>query len=391
MLRHRIPTSLLGVLFWFLVVGAGRAHEIGENYIFLNVRSNGLDGRFEFHVKDLEEKLGITIDRANQTNGLAQAQAAEEKVHAYVRENFSMGAGGKPFELEFAETALFEEKRLWVQYHFRIPLPMTPDILEFDHRMMYENDRWHRGVLVIGTNDITGVNYGDVGIARVFGESNAEQDWNVRDPVEPALGGRRSVWQGILHIWIGIDHILFLVVLLLPAVLKREDDKWQPVENFSKAMWNIVKIVTLFTLAHSVTLALAALQFVRLPGSLVESIIALSIVAVAANNIWPKFKEGAAAVIVGFGLFHGLGFASVLGDLPFQMKNVVKVLLGFNIGVELGQLAIVVAVFGVLFALRNTRFYQPLVLRGVSGLAGIVALLWFIERAFGLSLVPALG
>ena len=73
------------------------------------------------------------------------------------------------------------------------------------------------------------------------------------------------------------------------------------------------------------------------------------------------------------------------------MKNVVKIIIGFNIGVELGQLAIVVVAFGLLFALRNTRFYQPVVLRGVSGLAGIVALLWFIERAFDVTIVPGLG
>ena len=192
------------------------------------------------------------------------------------------------------------------------------------------------------------------------------------------------LWQGVLHIWIGIDHILFLVVLLLPAVLKREDNQWKPVESFPIAMWNVVKIVTVFTIAHSITLGLAALEYVRLPGALVESIIAASIVLVAANNIVPKFKEGSAVIIFLFGLFHGMGFASVMGEIPFRMQSIFKILVGFNIGVELGQLAIVAGAFVILYALRNVKAYQPIVLRGGSAVAGLVATFWFIERAFGL-------
>ena len=87
----------------------------------------------------------------------------------------------------------------------------------------------------------------------------------------------------------------------------------------------------------------------------------------------------------GFGLFHGLGFASVMSELPFRMVHLLKVLIGFNVGVELGQLAIVAVVFPVIFAFRKTRSYVPVCLIGGSLLMGGIATYWFIERAFGLS------
>ncbi len=145
-----------------------------------------------------------------------------------------------------------------------------------------------------------------------------------------------------------------------------------------------MKIVTLFTVAHSITLSLAALDFVRLPGRLVESAIALSIVLIALNNLFPRLRKGW-LVIFFFGLFHGLGFASVMGDLPFRMANLVKVVLAFNIGVELGQIAIVLAAFPIIFLLRRSPIYRPAVLVGGSIAICIVASYWFVTRALGMA------
>ena len=129
---------------------------------------------------------------------------------------------------------------------------------------------------------------------------------------------------------------------------------------------------------------LAALDFVVLPSRLVESVIALSIILVALNNIFGKVQEGSLWVILGLGLFHGLGFASVMGHLPFRMVDLVGVVLGFNLGVEIGQVAIVAVVFALLFWLRKSTIYQPFVLRGVSVVLILIAGWWFVERAFGL-------
>jgi hypothetical protein len=149
-------------------------------------------------------------------------------------------------------------------------------------------------------------------------------------------------------------------------------------------MWKVVAIVTLFTIAHSITLFLAGLGYVRLPSRLVESIIALSIIFVAVNNLIGRFDSKKSWIILVFGLFHGLGFASVMAELPFRMLNLKWVVLFFNIGVELGQVAIVALVFPVLYALRGTRIYQPVVLVGGSVLIGLISTWWLAQRALGL-------
>jgi hypothetical protein len=145
--------------------------------------------------------------------------------------------------------------------------------------------------------------------------------------------------------------------------------------------------VTSFTAAHSITLSLAALGLVSLPSRLVESAIALSVVLAAANNIWPVVAHKRWLVAFGFGLIHGFGFASVLAELGLPADALVLSLLGFNAGVEIGQMAIVAVFLPLAFLLRRTRFY----LRGVflvgSWLIMLVALVWLAERVFDLKLV----
>ena len=220
----------------------------------------------------------------------------------------------------------------------------------------------------------------------IFNRNKPEQQLDLREEITGLLNPSQFLWQGVVHIWMGHDHILFLIVLLLPAVLRREDGKWFPVESLAKVGWNVLKIVTVFTAAHSITLTLAALEVVSIPSRLVESIIAASIVLVAVNNFSPKFAAGSVAIIFAFGLFHGLGFASVMGELPFRIANIKRVIVFFNVGVELGQIAIVVPTFLLLYSLRKFYWYRPVVLVGGSVLAGLVASLWFTERAFNLSL-----
>lgn len=188
------------------------------------------------------------------------------------------------------------------------------------------------------------------------------------------------IWEGVWHIWIGFDHILFLIALLLPAVLVRDGKRWVPVANLRAAFWNVLGIVTAFTAAHSVTLSLAALEIVSLPSRLVESVIAASVALAAANNLWPMIRDKGWLVAGGFGLVHGFGFASVLGELGLGGGSLAVPLVGFNVGVELGQLAIVLVFVPVAFALRGTTFYRNVVFKGGSALVVALALYWMVER-----------
>ncbi len=199
------------------------------------------------------------------------------------------------------------------------------------------------------------------------------------------------VHEGLWHIWLGFDHILFLLSLLLPAVLVRRDGKWSAVNDFRGAFWDVAKIVTAFTLAHSITLTLAALGVVSLPSRWVESAIALSVVLAALNNVFPVVNRGRWMAAFAFGLLHGFGFAGALADLGLPAGSLALSLAGFNIGVELGQLAIVALFLPAAFALRTTWAYRRVVLAGGSAIIASIAGVWLVERAFDVALFAALA
>jgi hydrogenase/urease accessory protein HupE len=169
---------------------------------------------------------------------------------------------------------------------------------------------------------------------------------------------------GVEHIIGGIDHLLFLLALLALAT----------------SLWQTVKIVTAFTVAHSITLSLAALGLVDVPSSIVEPLIAASIVWVAVENLVAPAGAGRRWLIAAvFGLIHGLGFASALSDLDLPRDTLIQALIGFNIGVELGQLAFVAVVMPALvWASQPSRLRRlPQITSVVVALVGAV---WLIER-----------
>ena len=200
------------------------------------------------------------------------------------------------------------------------------------------------------------------------------------------------VQQGVWHIWSGTDHILFLMALLLPAVLVRVDGRWLPVTTFRAALIAVVKTVTAFTVAHSITLTLAALGYIHAPSRLVESAIAASVLIAALNNVVPLFKshsvlDRAWLMAFVFGLVHGLGFANVLFELGLPRQTLLLALVGFNVGVELGQLAIVAVFLPTAFALRGTTLYARAVMQAGSAVVMLLAAVWFVERAFAVELI----
>ena len=349
---------LLMLAFAALLPGALRAHAVGEDYVWFTFGESSIDGVFEIHVNDLRDKLGLDLGSGEELVGRLEATA--DQVQGYLLDHFEIGPlGGAPFALEFTRVELTElPQGTFAQYHFRSATGPLPDRLAVRHEMFYENDRLHRGLLMVQYVAKTDTTFPDEYTALVFRPSNSEQVLDLTN-VTTLVSPRAMIGQGVLHIWIGIDHILFLLALMLPTVLTRDDSEWKPVGSFRRALWNLLKIVTVFTVAHSITLLLAALDFVTLPSRLVESVIALSIVLVALNNFVGKGRDSSLVVILVLGLFHGLGFASVMGHLPFRMVDLLRSVVGFNIGVELGQVAIVAALFPLLFLLRRWGLYQP--------------------------------
>jgi hypothetical protein len=172
----------------------------------------------------------------------------------------------------------------------------------------------------------------------------------------------------------------------LPSVFITAPKGWQPAERFGSAFWDVFKVATSFTVAHSITLSLAALSVIDLPSRLVESAIALSVVLAALNNVWPLVHGRRWVVAFAFGLIHGFGFASVLTDLGLPQSALVVALVGFNLGVEVGQLAIIAVFLPIAFALRRSWAYRRAIFVGGSAAIAVIAAVWFVERAFDLKL-----
>jgi hypothetical protein len=199
-----------------------------------------------------------------------------------------------------------------------------------------------------------------------------------------ATGFSAFVRSGALHVLDGWDHLLFLLSLLVPAVAVLRGATWEPAPSWRPVASDVLRTVTAFTVAHSVTFFLAALGTIELPTRGVESAIAASVVLAALNNVFRVVESNRWLVAFGFGLVHGFGFASLLNalDLPRGLGGVLP-LLGFNLGVELGQLGVVALVLPALFLLRATVFYRRAVLGLGSCAIAAVGTAWFVQRAFG--------
>ena len=403
----------LFIVFAFLASGQVDGHEKNETYIWLNPQKDHFNGHVEFRLDDLRKFFGMDIpdDFAG-----AQKKVVElgDELKAYVNKHFELKqVTGDPIPYKIVKVDLLENDYFghFAQLFFETDKMEVPAQVVVKTDFLFEHDKYSRCLLCTQYNEFTGKSFPENFYHAVYSPWNDEQEIDFTE-LNPVKRGRRYyVWEGIRHIWIGLDHILFLVTLLLASVLvKRRVDggssgnainadeslvkdteekldgakfKWIPVEGFTGAFWSIFKIVTVFTIAHSITLALASLDIITLPSQLVESIIALSIVLVAINNIIPTFRDRTWIILFLFGLFHGMGFASVMKNLPFRMSNLNQLLLCFNLGVEIGQMAIVAAVFPVIFALRKTSFYKPVVLVGGSMVMIAIAGYWFVERAMG--------
>jgi hypothetical protein len=187
------------------------------------------------------------------------------------------------------------------------------------------------------------------------------------------------IYQGILHIFKGSDHILFLCALLLTCAVQRVNKQWQAKAHFKQTLKDTAWLITAFTVAHSLTLTATAMDIIIPSSRWVEFGIALSVMLTALNNIWPLVLR-LTWLTFGFGLLHGMGFAGVLGELGIAKDQKLLSVLAFNGGVELGQLMILAVLLPFLVYLGKRPWYQQYGIKVCSGLIAIIALQWCISR-----------
>lgn len=375
-------------LFVFLLsvgVQSAVAHDIGQSYIFLRVFDDRIDVRVEITAADLDRVLGLSL-YADEQLTREEASPHLDAILSYVAQHLQLRAANRDLALRFERHEVLDldfADFLLLNYTIE-DLEAIPDEIDVTYGVVLDVDRDHINMLVIEHNWKTATFNNEANVSLVFTPPDRRQTLDLSSS-SVLTGFWGLIKLGVWHIWIGLDHILFLLALILPSVLFLESKRWMPVANFRPAFMNIVAIVTFFTLAHSVTLSLAALDVVNLPSRLVESIIAGSIAVAALHNIYPRMEVREWMIAFAFGLFHGFGFASVMGDIGLGQDYMVLSLLGFNLGVEIGQIAIIAVIFPVLYLVRTRRWYRPVVLRLGSVLLIAVASVWLVERVFDVS------
>ena len=418
-----------------------QAHKASDAYVTLHVDGAVVDARIDVALRDLDRDLDLDANADDQLSW-KEVRTRWADIAALVRNDIRLSADGTRCTPDAASTpatdanapALAEHSDgtyavLRTQWHCAAPVQQ----LSVAYELFAKTDPTHRGIARVSragdaadgpAPQLAVLSPGNgwhrfrlaplpsvaapaaapaeipetpapATLTTPAPRTQADADRTTAEDAPPS-SFRDFVREGVHHILIGYDHILFLLSLLLPAVWIRgaaidprtgaTRTRWVPADNLRLALANVLKVVTAFTVAHSITLALSVLDVVNPPSRWVESIIAASVVLAALNNIWPLISEARWKLTFVFGLVHGFGFASALKDAGLAKGALVGPLVGFNVGVEIGQLCIVAVVLPLAWSLRHTRTYRGAFAAGSLAIAGVAGL-WFVQRAFDLSLI----
>ena len=307
-----------------------------------------------------------------------ELKARHDAIEAYVGSRLRMSSGAGACALE-PEQHLVDEHTdgTYAVLRFNLACPAGAAGVELGYDLLFDLDPTHRGLLTVEQS----------GEVATFVLSPEQRRIQLDAERSAGTGLVHFLWLGVEHLLFGFDHLLFLVVLLLPAAQRRVAGRWQPVERWPPAAIDLVKVLSAFTLAHGLSLALAMTGIVDLPDRLVESLIALTIGLAALDNLWPWLPRQRWRIAFGFGLIHGLGFASALGPMDLPALDFALALLAFNLGIELAQLAIALPFLAAAFLVRRRSLYRLGLLQAGSSAALALAGIWFTERAFALRLL----
>jgi hypothetical protein len=356
-----------------LLVGSSSrasAHASGSSYLTLTDvdERSAITATWDIALADLEAALEIDRD-GDGLPAAREIEAARARIERYALGRLAITRGGAACRIELRElgkashgTQAFaslhltgtcpQRGRLAVRSHLYFGSP--------DHSLLFEvaspAGRF-AGVLTL-----------------------ASPAWD-EPPVPSRLATLwRFVGAGVWHVLIGYDHVAFLLLLLLPGVLHKSESGWVVAERPREAVFDLVRVVTAFTIAHSITLGLSASGAVLAPARVIELVIAGSIVAAGLLNLSTAAARGRVTLALGFGLVHGFGFASALTEMPSDGHRLLPMLAGFNVGVEIAQLMIVAVALPVLWRLSRSRRYADTWMPAMSLVTAAVGAVWFVDR-----------
>lgn len=358
------------LLLLTLVGSAASAHKPSDAYVTIDFRG-APSMRIDLALRDLDDALGLDADGDGSIRW-GEVQAKLAAIDAEVTRHVSV-RGCAWAAREHAVTPHSDGTYLVLEGPLRCE-GEGPVVLTYS--LFFERDPQHRALarLLVGSTEQT-----------LIASPDRRELMYEAKPAAGASFGEFLV-EGVHHILIGADHLLFLSALLLTSVVDRKGrtrsgmTEWAPRPTLKPALVEVLKLVTSFTVAHSLTLGLAALDVVDLPSRLVESAIAATVVLAAVANLWPLTGSDRWGPAFALGLVHGFGFSSVLKDSGLRGTSLAAELFGFNLGVEIGQLMFVAVVVPLCFALSRLRLYPWLVRAGSAVIAGY-GLNWLYERA----------
>jgi hydrogenase/urease accessory protein HupE len=333
------------------------AHPAPFSYLDVRLKPSSLDIAIVVHVLDIAHDLGVPESTLLEPSVLSAQTGA---VHALLAGRLKVSADGRLLEGGTWSALEPVRDRDGIRTMVRFDLPSIAGRLSID-ALLFPYDPAHQTFVNVHDGD-------DLTMQAILSRDRQQVEYFSGSRQGTLAVVRKFVASGMHHILIGPDHLLFLVgLLLLGGSIKR-----------------LALVVTAFTAAHSVTLSLAVLKLLTPPAWVVEPAIALSIVYVGADNLTVRGgRDVRAWIAFVFGLIHGFGFANVLGEMDLPQRALGWTLLSFNLGVELGQLAVVVVVASLLAAVRRRSEAAGHRLAYVGSLVVIAAgAFWFIERVF---------
>lgn len=348
------------------------SHQLSTSYLNLQQaevvnEQSKLTGHWQIQLADLEQKIPFDLN-ADGNITWHEITTKRTTIDKFVTASVSAATNNGQ------TCSLISNAPLKLDTYFNQPYVVIPlnvvcpagSPITLSYNAFFDLDANHKAITTVNKQ------------SRVFSAGNSSQTFDYMSSSYMATISQ-YVYQGILHIWMGPDHILFLIALLLTCVLVRKNKKWQGSDSKAAIFKHTAWIVTAFTLAHSITLTATAMNLLSPSSRWVELGIAISVLFAALNNIWPLILR-LGWITFAFGLLHGMGFASVLGELGLSNDYQLLSVLAFNLGVEIGQLAILIVALPLLMLARNHLWYQKWLMPAGSLAIAAIAVQWSIER-----------
>ena len=376
LLRWLLVPLILIILIWS---GKAAAHSSSNSYLTIFAPNNQLALRADIHLRDVDLIFDLDSNRDGQVTW-GETQMRSSELSAWLEQGLHLSQSGEKCSLGKVDLQVSQLadgtylSALWAPDCQRINDIANADFT-LRYSLIFQQDSLHRGLLKVDLPNLQSsallsperpdaqVNRSESSALRVFG---------------------KYIFEGVWHIWIGIDHIVFLISLLLLAPLqpaRMKITKWPAAKTARPVLLDVFAVVTAFTIAHSITLCLTVMEWLTPPSDLVEQAIALSVVLASLNNLLGVYSLKRWRLAFVFGLIHGFGFANVLLDLGLPIGALVAALGGFNLGVELGQLVIVLVFLPLAWFMRHTLFYRWVVAAGGSFVIALLGVYWLLVRS----------